>query len=65
MFLGYASKSKGCRSWSPDSKKVIQNWDVTFNESAMFSPGKESTISSTISSDQHDTSDKAELEVST
>ena len=42
MFLGYGSESKGYRLWSPTSKKVIQSRNVTFNESAIFFPGKES-----------------------
>jgi len=33
------------KMWSPDSKKVIQSSDVTFNENAMLSSGKESVIS--------------------
>ena len=44
MFLGYASESK--EYWYPDSKKVIQNRDVTFNENAMLFFGKESVVSS-------------------
>ena len=39
MILGYASESKGYRMWCPDSKKVIQSRDVTFNENAMLSSG--------------------------
>ena len=44
MFLGYGSESKGYCLWSPTSKKVIQSGNVIFNESAIFSPGKESEI---------------------
>jgi len=44
MFLGYGSESKGYRLWSPTSKKVIQSRNVPFDESAMFSPGKEPNI---------------------
>jgi len=31
MFLGYVYESKGYRIWCPDSKKVIQSRDITFN----------------------------------
>ena len=51
MFLGYASKSKGYQMWCPDSKKVIQSRDVTFNENAMLSSAKESAIFSTSTTD--------------
>ena len=37
IFLGYASESKGYRMWCPDSKKVVQSGNVTFNENAMLS----------------------------
>jgi len=47
MFLGYASESKGYRMWCPESKKVIQSKDVTFNKIAMLSSGEESVVSST------------------
>ena len=46
MFLGYTSESKGYPLWCNDSKKIIQSWDIIFNETAIFSPEKESTISS-------------------
>jgi len=46
MFLGYAYESKGYRMWCPDSKKVIQSRDVTFNENTMLSSGKKSFVSS-------------------
>jgi len=46
MFLEYASESKGYQIWCPDSKKVIQSRDVTFNKNAVLSSGKESIISS-------------------
>jgi len=65
MFLGYASESKGYRLWCPSSKKVIQSRDITFDEFTMFSPGKESTLSSIGAGDLYDTSDKVELEVPT
>ena len=47
MFLGYASESKEYRLWCPDSKKVVQSRDVTFNENVMLSSGKEYVVSST------------------
>jgi len=65
IFLGYASDSERYRLWCPGSKKVIQSRDVVFNESTMFSPMKESTVSSSITGDHHDTCDKVELEVPT
>ena len=61
MFLGYTSESKGYRMWCPDSKKVIQSRDVTFNENAMLSFGKESVVSSTGTCDQEDVSGKVEI----
>ena len=42
--------------WCPDSKKVIQSKDVTFNENAMLSSGKESVVSSTGIGDREDAS---------
>ena len=48
MFLGYASESKGYRMWYPDSNKVIQSRDVTFNENAMLYSRKESVVSSQV-----------------
>jgi len=58
MFLGYASDSKGYQMWCPDSKKVIQSRDVTFNENAMLSFGKEFIVSSTSIGDKEDSSMK-------
>ena len=49
--------------WCPDSKKVIQSRDVTFNENAMLSSGKEYVVSSTGISDQEDASRKVEIDV--
>jgi len=60
MFLGDASESKGYRLCCLDSKKVIQSGDITFNETVMFIPGKESII---LLGDQQDDNKKAELEV--
>ena len=65
MFLGYASESKGYRMWCPESKNVIQSRDVTFNETAMLSPGDESVVSSTGASDQEDISVEVEMETVT
>jgi len=66
MFLGYASESKGYRMWCPDSTKVIQSRDVTFNENVMLSSGKEYVVSSTsIGGDQEDASRRVEIEVET
>ena len=48
--------------WCPDSKKVIQSRDVTFNESAILSSGKESVVSSASIGDQEDVSRKVEIE---
>ena len=62
MFLGYASESKGYRMWCPESKKVIQSRDVTFNETAMLSSRKDSVASSTGAGDQEDTSIEIEEE---
>lgn len=56
-------ESKGYHLWCPGFKKVIQSRDVTFNKSTMFSPRKESTVSSTRTGDHHDTSGKVELDV--
>jgi len=63
MFLGYASKSKRYRISCPDSKKVIQSRDVTFNENATLSFEKESIVSCTGTGDQEDVSRKVEIEV--
>ena len=52
IFLGYAPESKGYRMWCPESKKVIQSRDVTFNENTMLSYGKESLVSSAGTGDQ-------------
>lgn len=48
IFLGYASESKGYRLWcsDPKSQKLILSRDVTFNEDALVSPGKQSSVSS-------------------
>lgn len=48
--------------WCPKSKKVIQSRDVTFNETAILSSGKDSVVSSTGTCDQEDTSMKIEME---
>jgi len=61
MFLGYVSESKGYQLWCPDSKKVIQSRDITFNKNAMLFPGQRSTIPT---SNLQDDSDKVELKVS-
>ena len=65
MFLAYASESKGYRMCYPDYEKVIQSTDVTFNEKAMSSSGKESVTSSASADDQEDASRKVEIEVET
>jgi len=65
MFLGYASESKEYQMWCPDSKKVIQSRDVTFNKHAMLSSGKESVVSSANTCDQKDASRKVEIELET
>ena len=52
-----------CGMWCPDSKKVIQSRDITFNENAMLSSGNESIVSSTGTGDQEDASRKVEIEV--
>ena len=59
IFLGYVSESKGYRLWCPDSKKVIQSRDIIFNETVMFSHGKESVSIG----NQEDASEKAEYEI--
>lgn len=48
--------------WCPKSKKVIQSRDVTFNETAILSSGKDSVVSSTGTYDQEDTSMKIKVE---
>jgi len=65
MFLGYASESKGCRMWCPNSKKVIQRRDITFNENAILSSAKEFVVSSAGTCDQEDASRKVKIEVET
>ena len=65
MFLGYASESKGYRMWCPESKKVIQSRDVTFNEMVMLSTGKDYIVPSTGAGDQEDTSNSMEIEMKT
>ena len=62
MFLRYASKSKGYCMWCPESKKVIQSRDVTFNETAMFSSREDSVVPSTGAGDQQDASMEIEEE---
>jgi len=58
MFLNSASEFKRHRFWCPDSKKVIQSQDVTFNEIVMCFPKKESAVPT---DDQQDGSKKVEL----
>ena len=43
IFLGYAYESKGYRLWcsDPKSQKLILSRDVTFNEDALLSSGKQ------------------------
>jgi len=65
MFLGYAFESKGYRMWCPESKKVIQSKDVTFNETVMLSSVKNPVISSTSACNQEDASRSMEIEVET
>jgi len=64
-FLSYAYESKGYRMWCPDSKKLIQSRDVTFNENAMLSSGKKYVVYSIGKCDQEDASRKVEIEVET
>jgi len=59
MFLGYASESKGYWLWCLDSKKVIQSQDITFNETVIFSPGKEFISTG----NQEDVNEKVEFEI--
>ena len=59
IFLGYASESKGYRLWYPDSKKVIQSRDITFNKTVIFSSAKESVSIS----NQEDVSENVEFEI--
>lgn len=51
IFLSYASASKGYRLWcsDPKSQKLILSRDVTFNEDALLSSGKQSFVSSSTS----------------
>jgi len=65
MFLEYAYESKGYRMWCPESKKVMQSGDVTFNETAILSSGTDSVVSSTGAGDLEDTSNSMEIEVET
>ena len=60
MLLGYASESKGYRLWFPDSKRVIQRFELIFNETVMFYLGKEFAISI---DEQQDDNGKMEFEV--
>ena len=48
--------------WCPESKKVIQSRNVTFNETAMLSSGKNFVVSFTGTGDQEDTSMDIEVE---
>ena len=48
--------------WCPDSTKLIQARDVTFNENAMLSSGKKSIVSSTGTCHQKDANRKVEIE---
>jgi len=64
MFLGYASESKGYRLWcsDPKSQKLILSRDVTFNEDALLSSGKQSFLSSSTSTGNlQSTSEKVEF----
>ena len=60
MFLGYVSEFEEHQLWSPDSRKVIQSWDITSNEIVMFFPRKEYVVPAC---DQPDDSEKVKLEV--
>ena len=51
--------------WCPESKKVIQSKDVTFNETAILSSRTYSVAPSTSAGDQEDTSNSMEIEVET
>ena len=62
MFLGYAYESKGYRIWCPESKKVIQSKDITFNETTMLPSGEDFVVPSTGADDQQDTSMEIEVE---
>ena len=64
IFLGYASKSKGYRLWCsvPKSQKLILSRDVTFNEDALLSSGKQYFVSSSTSTGNlQSTSEKVEF----
>ena len=65
IFLGYASESKGYRLWcsDPKSRKLILSRDVTFNEDALLSSGKQSSMSSSSTNNLQGTSEKVELEL--
>jgi len=47
--------------WCLDSKKVIQSRDISFNETVMFSPEKESVSTG----NQEDVSEQVEFEIPT
>jgi len=64
IFLGYASRSKGYRLWCSDPKfqKLILSRDVTFNEDALLSSGKQFFVSScTSTGNLQSTSEKVEF----
>jgi hypothetical protein len=63
IFLGYASESKGYRLWcsDPKSQKLILSRDVTFNEDALLSSGKQSVVSSSSTGNLQSTSEKVEF----
>ena len=52
---------RGIRLWCPDSKKVIQSTNITFNETAIFFPRQDSTIPI---GNLQDDGEKVELKVS-
>lgn len=62
IFIGYASESKGYRLWCLESQKLILSRDVTFNEDALLSSGKQPFVSSSTSTrNLQGTSEKVEL----
>lgn len=65
IFIGYPSGVKGYRLWCPDpnSKRIIISRDVTFNENAFLSSGRESVVSSTDAGNQVDASKKVDFEI--
>ncbi|KAG6502742.1 hypothetical protein ZIOFF_035029 [Zingiber officinale] len=65
IFIGYPSGVKGYRLWCPDpnSKRIIISRDVTFNENAFLSSGRESVVSSTDAGNQVDESKKVDFEI--